>query len=122
MTNKNNIWFKGMYIVNSAWKYVGEDYMGKDIFNTEDGLCAECYTVFRFMHLDSSEHYVPEKVRGGVKHMAKLNRNDIAKRLVLREGLRKVQNIGDAKEFLREYNECLTLREVMEIWLAYNKS
>lgn len=28
--NRGKLWLKGMYIVNTAWKYVGEDYMGKD--------------------------------------------------------------------------------------------
>lgn len=26
MTKQANLWLKGMYIVNTAWKYVGEDY------------------------------------------------------------------------------------------------
>jgi hypothetical protein len=52
--------------------------------------------------------------------LTRLNRNNIAKRLVEAEGLKKVQNIGDAKEFLKEYNTELSLEEVVQVWLAYN--
>lgn len=136
MNKQASLWLKGMYIVNTAWKYVGEDYMLRNNYmggvvvlpDEEFVVCKICkedlYDVNYIAHTDCTMNELTKFVtkRGGVSNMAKINRNKIAERLVLAEGLRKVQNIGDAKEFLKNYNELLTLREVVEIWQAYNKS
>ncbi len=76
-----------MYIVNTAWKYVGEDY----------------------------------GMRGGVYHMAKVNRNLLAKELAKHEGLREEMSIGQIKELLNVIFTHHNLEEVVEIWQAYNK-